>query len=281
MSPIRAAVPVAIHCAGSGSPAPDAHFNHRESETRFGPSPCSPTRVKGKKMPSGQQQGRAPGAVPRSRRGRGFASASGFRGVATVVITGSLLLSGAAPAVTAPAVTAPPVSATATSATAPLAGSQPAASSCTTKRPTSKVRKRIVKKIHRLVNEQRTQNGVAALEIDQGVTNAATKHSRNMASTGIFSHVIDGKNAGDRMQDENVSFTAWGENIYHGWCQMNGKPAYDVNGFAQKAVSGWMNSSGHRKNILNPKFTHTGIGIAAIARDNKGYMYATQVFIKR
>lgn len=237
-------------------------------------------------MSSGQEQGRAPGAVPRNRRGRGFASTSALRGVTTVVITGSLLLSGAAPAVSAPIVSAPivsapPVTATAVSATAPLAGSQPAASSCTTKRPTSKVRKRIVKKIHRLVNEQRTQNGVAALEIDQGVTTAATKHSRNMASTGIFSHVIDGKNAGDRLQDENVSFTAWAENIYHGWCQMNGNPAYDVDGFAQKAVSGWMNSSGHRANILNPDFTHTGIGFAAIARDGKGYMYATQVFIKR
>jgi uncharacterized protein YkwD len=237
--------------------------------------------VKGKKMPSGQEQGRAPGTTPGSRRGRGFASTSALRGVATVVITGSLLLSGAAPAVTAPPVSATAVSATAVSATAPLADSPAAASSCTKKRPSSKERKRIARKIHRLINEQRTQNGVAELEVDPGVTNAATKHSKNMASTGTFSHVIDGKNAGDRLQDENVSFTAWGENIYRSSCQMNAKPAYDVDGFAQKAVSGWMNSSGHRKNILNPKFTHTGIGIAAIARDNKGYLYATQIFIKR
>jgi uncharacterized protein YkwD len=192
-----------------------------------------------------------------------------------------LLLSGSAPAATAPAATAPPVSGPAVSATAPLAGSQLAASSCTKKRPTSKVRSRIARKIHRLVNEQRTQNGVAALEVDHGVTSAATKHSKNMASTGTFSHVIDGKNAGDRLRDENVSFTAWGENIYHGWCQKSGNPAYDADGFAQKAVSGWMNSSGHRANILNPDFTHSGIGIATIARDSKGYMYATQVFIKR
>lgn len=204
-----------------------------------------------------------------------------YRSVTAAAIAGSLVLGGAMPAVTAPAATAPPVSAPAVNATAPLAGSQLAASSCTKKRPTIKVRKRIARKIHRLVNEQRTQNGVAALEIDQGVTSAATKHSKNMASTGTFSHVIDGKNAGDRLRDENVSFTAWGENIYFGWCQMNGKPAYDVHDFAQDAVSGWMNSPGHRKNILNPDFTHTGIGIATIARDGKGYMYATQVFITR
>jgi hypothetical protein len=63
--------------------------------------------------------------------------------------------------------------------------------------------------------------------------------------------------------------------------QINGKPAYAVDGFPQKAVSAWMNSTGHRANILNPDFTHTGIGIWAIPRDNKGYMYTTQVFIKR
>jgi uncharacterized protein YkwD len=191
-------------------------------------------------------------------------------------MAGGLLLSGSAPAVSVTAVSAP-----AASATAPLAGSQPAASSCTKKRPTSRVRARIERKIHRLVNEQRTQNGVPALEVDQGVANAATKHSKNMANTGTFSHVIDGKGPADRLRDENVSFTSVGENIYHGWCQANGKPGYDVSGFAQKAVSGWMNSPGHRKNILKPKFTHTGIGIAAIARDGKGYLYATQVFIKR
>lgn len=135
--------------------------------------------------------------------------------------------------------------------------------------------------IHRLVNEQRTQNGVPALEVDQaGVTNAAIKHSRNMARTGIASHVIDGKGPADRLRDENVSFTAVGENIYYSWCQTNGQPSYNVADFAQKAVSWWMNSPGHRANILNPDFTHTGIGIWAIPRDGKGYMYATQVFIK-
>jgi uncharacterized protein YkwD len=190
---------------------------------------------------------------------------SALRSVAAVVIAGSLLLSGAAPAVTAPV---------------PLAGPQPTASSCTTS-PDPSSWSDIAREIHRLVNEQRANNGVAALKTSGGVRNAAAKHSRNMAKTGTFSHVIDGKNAGDRLRDEKVSFTAWGENIYYSTCRSNGKPSYDVSGFAQKSVSWWMNSPGHRKNILNPKFTHTGIGIAAASRDGRGYIYATQVFIKR
>jgi uncharacterized protein YkwD len=190
-----------------------------------------------------------------------------YRSVAAVVIAGGLLVSGVAPAVSAPV---------------PLAGPQPTASSCTTTPPESSIGSKMAWEIHRLVNEQRTNNGVPALEVDQvGVTNAAIKHSRNMARTGIASHVIDGKGPADRLRDENVSFTAWGENIYHSWCQTNGQPSYNVADFAQQSVSWWMNSPGHRANILNPDFTHTGIGIWAIPRDGKGYMYATQVFIKR
>jgi uncharacterized protein YkwD len=199
-----------------------------------------------------------------------------YRSVTAVVIAGGLLVSGSAPAVSTPAVSTPAVS-----TTVPLADSPAAASSCTTKGPKSSVRLRIARKTHRLVNDQRRQNGVAALEVDPGVTNAATKHSNNMARTGIFSHVIDGKGPADRLRDENISFTAYDENIYSSWCQKSGRSAYDVHDFAQEAVSGWMNSPGHRANILNPDFTHTGIGIAAIARDGKGYLYATQVFIRR
>lgn len=189
-----------------------------------------------------------------------------YRSVAAVVIAGGLLASSVAPA---------------TSASVPITAPEPAAAGCTTQSPPSDVGNAMAWEIHRLINEQRTQNGLAALKVDQGVSNAAVKHSQNMARTGIFSHVIDGKGPADRLKDENVSFTAYGENIYYNWCQSNGKPAYAVDGFPQKAVSAWMNSSGHRANILNPDFTHTGIGIWAIPRDNKGYMYTTQVFIKR
>lgn len=189
------------------------------------------------------------------------------RSVAAVVIAGGLLVSGVAPAVSAPA---------------SLAGPEPTAGSCTTTPPASDIGSKMSWEIHRLVNEQRTINGVPELEVDQGgVTNAAIKHSRNMAITGIASHVIDGKGPEDRLRDENVSFTLVGENIYYSTCYVDGQPAYNVDDFAQNAVSWWMDSEGHRANILNPDFTHTGIGIWAIPRDGKGYMYATQVFIKR
>jgi uncharacterized protein YkwD len=220
-------------------------------------------------------------AVPRRKAGQRV-RVTLYRSVTTVVIAGGLLLSGSVPAVSAPALSAPALSATILSGTPPLAGAQAAAGDCTKKRPTTIKRNRIAKRVHRLINEQRTQNGLAALQTDPGVKSAAVKHSQNMADTGIFSHVIDGKGPVDRLKDENVEFTLAGENIYSSWCQTtNGKPAYDVDEFAYEAVAKWMDSDGHRKNILNPDFTHTGIGIAAIARDGKGYLYATQVFIKR
>jgi hypothetical protein len=51
----------------------------------------------------------------------------------------------------------------------------------------------------------------------------------------------------------------------------------NADSLAQTAVNGWMNSPGHRRNILDPDFSETGVGIASV----NGYMIATQVFIKR
>jgi len=189
------------------------------------------------------------------------------RAVAAVVLAGSLIIgvSGAAQATTASASTA---------------GYPTASANCTVS-PDPNSWSNIAWQIYHLINQQRNQNGVESLAVDSGVTNAAIGHSANMARTGIFSHVIDGKGPDDRLREQGVTFTGWGENIAYDWCQTNGQPSWNVAGAAQEFVTGWMNSPGHRRNILNPNFNYTGIGVAAIARDGRGYIYATQVFIQR
>jgi uncharacterized protein YkwD len=190
------------------------------------------------------------------------------RAIAAAVLVGGLIIGVGSPAqaTTTPASTAD--------------GHQAAAANCTSS-PDSGVWTKIAWQIFDLINQQRVQNGVAPLQADQGVSDAAIAHTIKMADTGIFSHVIDGKGPDDRLRDHGVTFTSWGENIIYDWCQSNGKPAWNVAGFAQNSVNWWMNSPGHRKNILNPDFNLTGIGIAARARDNRGYIYATQDFIHR
>jgi uncharacterized protein YkwD len=80
-----------------------------------------------------------------------------------------------------------------------------------------------------------------------------------------FSHTRpNGQSCFTALQQFNVSYSTAGENIAYG------QPD------AQTVVNGWMNSPGHRANILNGSFKQTGIGVY---RDAKGTYYWTQMFI--
>lgn len=117
-----------------------------------------------------------------------------------------------------------------------------------------------------LVNQQRTQRGLRALTLSQELDTAADRYSQDMAVNNYFSHTgRDGSNPGDRIARTGYEGNTWGENIAAG---------YDT---AEAVVNGWMNSSGHRANILNGNFTHMGLGYAF----NNGSQYGrywTQVF---
>lgn len=115
-----------------------------------------------------------------------------------------------------------------------------------------------------LVNEEREKVGLKKLTVDVRVVTVARNHSRDMFLRGYFSHVSpDGETPADRAQKASISYRAYGENLAY---------APDV----ETAHKGLMDSPGHRKNILDPAFTHIGIGI--IATDSFGMMF-TQNFM--
>lgn len=117
-----------------------------------------------------------------------------------------------------------------------------------------------------LVNAERAKNGLAALKLDTGLSEVAKKHSEDMAKNNYFSHTsLSGLSPFDRIKNAGISYKTAGENIAAG--QKTPK----------QVVSGWMNSEGHRKNILNASFTKMGLGYAT---SNSGYKtYWTQLFI--
>jgi len=122
--------------------------------------------------------------------------------------------------------------------------------------------------VHDLVNAQRTDNGVAPLLHDEAIRRVARAHSQDMIARDFFAHVNpDGLDPFDRLALEGLAYAAAGENI--AWNRGYSDPA-------GTAVDGWMNSSGHRANILNGTFTHTGVGAAR--RESDGAWYFTQVF---
>lgn len=120
----------------------------------------------------------------------------------------------------------------------------------------------------RLTNEFRIQNGRSALTADDRLNRAAEGHSEDMAELNFFSHSgRDGSRAGDRIEDEGYTgWRTWGENIAAG------------QNTPEQVVNAWINSSGHRANMLNSNFEEIGVGFVEDT-DGVGYgEYWTQVF---
>jgi uncharacterized protein YkwD/uncharacterized membrane protein required for colicin V production len=118
-------------------------------------------------------------------------------------------------------------------------------------------------KMVNLVNGERAKVGVGKVNVDATITAVARAHSKDMFLRRYFSHVNpESQTAGDRLEKAGVGFTVAGENLAYA-------PDLSV------AHTGFMNSPGHRQNILDPSFHRIGIGI--IATDTWGLMF-TQDF---
>ncbi|MFJ2828180.1 CAP domain-containing protein [Streptomyces sp. NPDC087263] len=115
-----------------------------------------------------------------------------------------------------------------------------------------------------LTNAERTATGLRPLAVDLLLTNAAQAHSDDMVARAFYSHTSpDGTQPWDRAAAAGSTRRSIGENIACG----QRSPA--------EVVLGWMNSPGHRANILKPAFTHIGIGLAGGGRMGT---YWTQLF---
>lgn len=122
-----------------------------------------------------------------------------------------------------------------------------------------------------LLNSQRAAKSLPALAWNDDVARIARLHSENMAKYKFFSHTgLDGSMVNDRADLCGVSkWRAIGENI--AFNRGYAKPA-------EFAVDRWMRSTAHRENILNDRWTESGVGVA-LAED--GSIYFTQVFLLR
>ncbi|MDR7273967.1 CAP domain-containing protein [Catenuloplanes atrovinosus] len=117
-----------------------------------------------------------------------------------------------------------------------------------------------------LTNEARVKAGCKKLTVNASLAKAARDFSADMAAKNYFSHTgADGSNFTQRAKRAGFAKTAMGENIAWGYKD------------AQGVVRGWLNSPGHRKNIMNCKSTLIGVGAA---RNAKGVLYWTQEFGK-
>lgn len=114
----------------------------------------------------------------------------------------------------------------------------------------------------RLVNAERAKYGLSPLAQDSGATEVA--HIRAKEIVTYFSHTRpNGSSCFTAAKELGISYRSAGENIAYGY------PS------PQSVVNGWMNSEGHRKNILSGSFSKIGIGCF----ESGGILYWTQFFI--
>jgi uncharacterized protein YkwD len=117
-----------------------------------------------------------------------------------------------------------------------------------------------------LINQERSDEGLPAYSNQSQLTSAARTHSDDMACNNFFSHTSPTTGSSfDRIAAAGYSYSSAGENIAAGY----GSPA--------AVLEGWMNSSGHRANILSENFTQIGIGYA-YWEDSDYSTYWTAVF---
>jgi len=134
--------------------------------------------------------------------------------------------------------------------------------------------KALEQRIFQFTNEARRKKGLPPLEPDKTLATLAREKSDDMINRGYFSHPDpEGKTLKDRylaIKPATGGMVGLGENI----C-MGGKNDYDdVEAAARRIVDGFMVSPGHRKNILEPAYTHLGVGVSL---KDKEY-YVTQCF---
>lgn len=109
-----------------------------------------------------------------------------------------------------------------------------------------------------LTNQERADNGLPGLSLNGDLVESARAHSADMAAQNYFDHTgLDGRSPGDRIAATGYAASSWGENIAAG---------YET---PQAVVEGWMNSPGHRANILSDNYCDIGVGYA----DGEGSSY--------
>lgn len=118
--------------------------------------------------------------------------------------------------------------------------------------------------VFELTNAEREKYGLSLLKWNDVLTEVAMAHSQDMATRGYVDHYTpEGLSPGDRLDAAGISYSMWAENIAVGQAT------------PEEVVAGWMNSPGHRANILNARITEMGAGYAS-----GGFYgdYWTQVF---
>jgi len=135
---------------------------------------------------------------------------------------------------------------------------------------------------HRHVNEARTAERRDDLQWRSDVATAAVEYATALAEAGTLTHSLDGTDAEARYYADGISAYA-GENIHQTWWLESFRTTQEIDyidsaaDLGKSVTTSWMNSPGHRENILDVTHSAEGIGFA---KNDAGEIYAVQVFTR-
>lgn len=125
-----------------------------------------------------------------------------------------------------------------------------------------------------LTNTFRRENHLGEVKPSPALTKAAHAYAEFLAQSEIFSHTADGRQPSDRIKAAGYEACLSAENL--SW-NLN-DAGYETRVLAVKAVEGWKNSPGHRKNMLEEHATETGVAVVKATHEQK--FYSVQLFAR-
>lgn len=122
--------------------------------------------------------------------------------------------------------------------------------------------------IRQRINEIRQEQGLSELQVNEKLAEVARRYSQQMAEQNFFSHTSPtGSTLEQRVQSAGIVYMLVGENLFK---------STNIPQPVNAAVEGWMDSPGHRENILRSQYRETGVGVW---QDGETY-YVTQLFLR-
>ncbi|HEY9637334.1 MAG TPA: CAP domain-containing protein [Coleofasciculaceae cyanobacterium] len=122
--------------------------------------------------------------------------------------------------------------------------------------------------VRQRINEIRQKRGLSQLRHNEKLAQVARNYSQQMAEKNFFSHTSpEGSTMVKRVRSAGIFYFMLGENLF--MCTNLPQPV-------PSSIQGWMNSPGHRENLLRPEYRETGIGVW---RKGNSY-YFTQLFMR-
>jgi uncharacterized protein YkwD len=121
-------------------------------------------------------------------------------------------------------------------------------------------------------NELRRSEGLEAVEVNKQLEEAAQYFAQYMAKTDRYGHTADGSRPSQRATKFGYEYCLVSENIAYQYSSLG----FETKELTTRFTTGWKESPGHRKNMLEPAVTETGVAVAQ--SPNTGYWYAVQMF---